>query len=388
MVITAKNLLNRASIIRDAVMSGENTALRVGSLLVDLVNALSIVDSKAITADTIPDIDISKITNLSESLATKLDKSEFEKMFVLVPNNGKPYIRALMAVYSDKDMGCFGADGGDDDSGNTGGTAYNRLDAWAEYDAAKSGWVLSAALGADLNSRLSAIESSGISGDYATKDWVEAKGYLTAAALGGYATQTWVNSQGFLTSDALGDYATKDWVEFKNYLTSDALNGYATQSWVNTQKYLKESDYAPILDTRYYTEDEIDDKLGGYIASSGGRMTGALSFNRPGSRYGFYIEALDDGSMRVNATLDDQYLKGLFTFESETRQFALYKAYIAESLALDDQSVIYGSPAISDTQRIYLNHEKTVWVRYNATLNAIECSHSIVSHGDVAAFIE
>lgn len=340
-----------------------------------------------------------------------LTRAEFAALFekvIVDDENDKWYIKAKRTLVSLGDMAAFaGADGGDDDSGNTGGTAYNRLDAWADYSASKASWVLSAGLGADLNTRLSAVETNllvnyatttwveaqgylkaSALGDYATKDWVEAKGYLTAAALGGYATQTWVNSQGFLTSDALGDYATKDWVEFKNYLTSDALNGYATQSWVNAQKYIKESDYASILDTRYYTEDEIDDKLGGYIASSGGIMTGALSFNRPGSRYGFYIEALDDGSMRVNATLDDQYLKGLFTFEYETRQFSLYKAYIAESLALDNQSVIYGSPAISDTQRIYLNHEKTVWVRYNATLNAIECSHAIVSHGDVAAFIE
>lgn len=279
------------------------------------------------------------------------------------------YLRAKLAIYSDGDVGAFGMD--DDDnggSGGSGGTSYNRLDAWADYDLSKSGWVLSAGLGADLDTRLKAIEDSLGDSTYATKSWVEAQGYLK--------------------SDALTGYATMDWVALQGYLTQSALNGYATQSWVNSQKYLKESNYASILDTRYYTEDEIDDKLGSYIAASGGTITGALSFNRPGSRYGFYIEALDDGSMRVNATLDDQYLKGLFTFEYETRQFSLYKAYIAESLALDDQSVIYGSPAISDTQRIYLNHEKTVWVRYNATLNAIEFSHAIVSHGDVAAFIE
>ena len=279
------------------------------------------------------------------------------------------YIHAKKAIYSDGDVGAFGMDGDDGGSGSgSGGTSYNRLDAWADYDLSKSGWVLSAGLGADLDARLKTIEDSLGDSAYATKSWVEAQGYLK--------------------SDALTGYATMDWIALQGYLTQSSLNGYATQSWVNSQKYLQESSYATILDSRYYTEEEIDDKLGSYIATSGGTITGALSFNRPGSRYGFYIEALDDGSMRVNATLDDQYLKALFTLEYEARQFSLFKAYIGESLALDGQSVIYGSPAISDTQRIYLNHEKTVWVRYNATLNAIECSHSIVSHGDVAAFIE
>ncbi|HKM45540.1 MAG TPA: hypothetical protein VJY12_08805, partial [Dysgonamonadaceae bacterium] len=40
-----------------------------------------------------------------------------------------------------------------------GGTGYERLDAWADYDSTKSGWVLSALLGVDLNSRLSNVES-------------------------------------------------------------------------------------------------------------------------------------------------------------------------------------------------------------------------------------
>lgn len=311
-----------------------------------------------------------------------LAKPEFYDLFrKITDEDGKSHILAGYPLVSTGDLVAFGKDGDGGGSGSgsgggsgsgsdsgSGGTSYNRLDAWADYDLSKSGWVLSAGLGADLDTRLKTIEDSLGDSTYATKSWVEAQGYLTSDALTGYATTDWVSAQG--------------------YLQQSALNGYATQSWVYSQKYLKESSYASILDSRYYTEDEIDDKLGSYIAASGGTMTGALSFNRPGSRYGFYIEALDDGSMRVNATLDDQYLKGLFTFEAETRQFSLFKAYIGESLALDGQSVIYGSPAISDTQRIYLNHEKTVWVRYNATLNAIECSHSIVSHGDVAAFIK
>lgn len=38
--------------------------------------------------------------------------------------------------------------------GGSGGAAYDRLDAWGDYSAAKAGWVLSAALGHDLHTRL------------------------------------------------------------------------------------------------------------------------------------------------------------------------------------------------------------------------------------------
>ena len=40
-----------------------------------------------------------------------------------------------------------------------GGVSYNRLDEWTDYSADKTGWVLSAKLGVDLNTRLMAVES-------------------------------------------------------------------------------------------------------------------------------------------------------------------------------------------------------------------------------------
>jgi hypothetical protein len=41
-----------------------------------------------------------------------------------------------------------------------GGAAYDRLDDWGDYTAEKAGWVLSALLGADLHSRVGALEAS------------------------------------------------------------------------------------------------------------------------------------------------------------------------------------------------------------------------------------
>jgi hypothetical protein len=40
-----------------------------------------------------------------------------------------------------------------------GSVSYNRLDAWGDYDSSKSGWVLSALLGNDLNTRVTSLES-------------------------------------------------------------------------------------------------------------------------------------------------------------------------------------------------------------------------------------
>jgi hypothetical protein len=69
----------------------------------------------------------------------------------------------------DSDKGCFHFSHGlysDDfvsalgisDSTGGGGASYDRLDAWGDYDSSKASWVLSAKLGYDLNTRVSALE--------------------------------------------------------------------------------------------------------------------------------------------------------------------------------------------------------------------------------------
>ena len=62
--------------------------------------------------------------------------------------------------------------------GGGGGTSYNRLDSWEAYDANKAGWVLSAGLGNNLNSRVATLENGQIEG-VATQEWVQNQGYLT-----------------------------------------------------------------------------------------------------------------------------------------------------------------------------------------------------------------
>lgn len=71
---------------------------------------------------------------------------------------------------------------------------------------------------------------------YATKSWVEAKGYVTSDALGGVATKEWIGDQGYLTLLEIAPYATIDWVLGKGYATASDINGLATKSELDALK--------------------------------------------------------------------------------------------------------------------------------------------------------
>lgn len=57
-------------------------------------------------------------------------------------------------LYSDEFVSALGLSA----STGGGGASYDRLDAWGDYDSSKASWVLSAKLGYDLNTRVSALE--------------------------------------------------------------------------------------------------------------------------------------------------------------------------------------------------------------------------------------
>lgn len=330
-----------------------------------------------------------------------------KKLIKTAAGEEKPYIEAKYTLYSLGNLGAFGeTEGFNDDEGGGGGISagvnYERLDRWVDYSPSKAEWVLSAYLGADLSGRLSVVESQYLSKIAAQGLYQPLGSYLTQTDLANYITRTEVE-QGYLPATGYesvldGRYYTFEEVNIMmnnlysslalvnqafeerlstvegSYLTGTDLTSYATESWVESQNFISST--------------EVDNKLKKYIKSSGGVMTGSLRFEQAGAEYGFYIEALADGSMRVNATQNGQYLKGLFTFEAPKQQFALNKMYIGESMSIDPAAKIYGSLAIADTERIYLNHSRTVWVRYNPSLNVIEASHAIVAHGDVEAMVD
>ena len=93
-------------------------------------------------------------------------KELFSSMFEFDSNNNA--IKVKSSLYSVGAVSAKGIGSGGSNSG--GGVSYNRLDSWADYTSDKAGYVLSALLGYDLNTRLSSVE-----GDYATKDFVNNK---------------------------------------------------------------------------------------------------------------------------------------------------------------------------------------------------------------------
>ena len=62
-------------------------------------------------------------------------------------------VGSTMNFYATGEVSAYGAG-----AGGGSGSSYLRLDAWADYDATKSGYVLSALLGVDLNTRISNLE--------------------------------------------------------------------------------------------------------------------------------------------------------------------------------------------------------------------------------------
>ena len=203
----------------------------------------------------------------------------FNSMFELDTDYGA--IKAKLPLYS---LGGITAGGvGSGGSGGGGGISYSRLDSWADYSADKSGWVLSALLGKDLDNRVSALANAGyvtqsalapyalrseipsLAG-YATESFVTSQGYITASALApyalrseipslvGYATESFVTSQGYITASALAPYALRSEIP--------SLVGYATEAWVASQGYITQSALSPYFLTSSFTKANIKSTLG------------------------------------------------------------------------------------------------------------------------------
>lgn len=101
---------------------------------------------------------LSSITGLVDALAAKLDISIFSDLFEKVnigtAETPEYAIKAKYGLYSDQFVSTLGVD---DTEGSSG--SYDRLDNWTDYDITKAGWVLSAGLGYDLNTRVASLES-------------------------------------------------------------------------------------------------------------------------------------------------------------------------------------------------------------------------------------
>lgn len=116
----------------------------------------------SLAASDIPTLDITKVSGLQTALSTKLDKSVFDDLFEKV-NIGtaaapKYAIRAKYGLYSNEFVAARGQSASIPGGGG-GGESYDRLDSWADYTTDKAGYVLSAGLGWDLNTRVKSLET-------------------------------------------------------------------------------------------------------------------------------------------------------------------------------------------------------------------------------------
>lgn len=94
--------------------------------------------------------DIDSKQSKGDYLSSEIFYDLFDKVEI---STGVWAIKAKYDFYSIGEVSAYGLG-----SGGSGGGSYDRLDSWADYDSTKSGWVLSALLGVDLNNRLLNVE--------------------------------------------------------------------------------------------------------------------------------------------------------------------------------------------------------------------------------------
>ena len=241
-------------------------------------------------------------------------KSLFDSMF---EKDSDGNIHAKLSLWSSGGITAGGVGSG---GSGGGGISYNRLDSWADYSADKSGWVLSALLGNDLNTRLISVENAG---------------YITQSALAPYALRSEIPSlEGyFLASNfnqanikstlgisdwALAEYPTYliaqgnvmagEWAEphglsVGGWLSNDSGFGYAygtslnvtynmwhhrlafrtdglIDHWmgINTNKMSKVGQLAHISDIPTKLSQLTDDVMAGnYLSKNGGTVNGSIT---------------------------------------------------------------------------------------------------------------
>lgn len=129
-----------------------------------------------------------------------------------------------------------GSIGGGDDGG--GGSGYDRLDAWADYDAAKAGYVLSAGLGWDLKTRIDNLPTTSVNPH--------------ALLFGGKSYDG--STQVTLTAADLG--ALTEHQSLAAYLKTDGSNG--TYAGVNALINKLQTATNPVTDALYFVTSNID----------------------------------------------------------------------------------------------------------------------------------
>ncbi len=129
------------------------------------INVVSANDGITVNADNIQLNIVNALNSTSTTRALSAAQGKkvwdfitdlFEKVNIGTSSAPVWAIRVKYGLYTEEFITCLGQGSG----GSGGGTAYDRLDTWSAYDSDKSGYVLSAALGYDLHTRVRALETA------------------------------------------------------------------------------------------------------------------------------------------------------------------------------------------------------------------------------------
>lgn len=139
------------------VTAGSNPTTLAGFGITDGVNAVTVSGS----GNAVTSASVSGHTLTLSKGTTFLTKATFDDLFekVNIGTTSAPVyaIKAKYGLYTEQFLSSMGLNTGT--GGGGGGSDYDRLDTWTDYDASKAGWVLSAGLGNDLNTRVTSLEN-------------------------------------------------------------------------------------------------------------------------------------------------------------------------------------------------------------------------------------
>ncbi len=267
------------------VTSGSNPTTLAGFGITDGVNAVKVNGA----GNAVTSYSLSRHTLTLVKGTTFLTKAAFDDLFekVNIGTSEQPLyaIRAKYGFYTDGFISSKGLNPGTGGSG--GGSDYDRLDAWSDYTADKAGYVLSAGLGNDLNTRLKAVEVNGA---------------VKVTTLGSGNVVTAVSQSGNVITFTKGITALTAHQSLANYMRFDDHQNYVGASFNNISLSKKASEkYIELWDN---------------ISSTGSTASGwwnlmAGKFIKSGGTASQFLMA--DGSVKALSDITSAYVTALGT---------------------------------------------------------------------------
>ncbi len=314
-----------------------------------------------------------------------------------------------------------------------GGSDYNRLDAWADYDSTKAGYVLSALLGIDLNTRTKAnadaiASLAGSIAALASTAWVrtELSNYLkkmpelteadsvmyglTLGALDGTfpiqaidltthpvplatkadkattaAEADHATNAGHATTAAEADHATNADSATRATTAANADHATAADSATSANKATALASKRKIYGQDFDGSGNVDGSLTLTGANNGAGLWGTsvdlqiISTTSAGMLYKAGTKAWGQSTFKDGNTY-------WWVEDGDTKTHVAQYTAGTNLLMLKAQARFNEALILNEGKKIYLTHNKNVWIRYDAARGVIVANKPIVTAGDVTAF--